>query len=128
LSHRGHSTIQKNIIKPHKQMIIFELQNKQIINNQNNKWKITPEKAHKMLTEEGMNVTQDEAAEILSFLRFLAAGTVKKFLKDSESDETVEDSRLDKKTNTPTKIKQKKNVSPEGVIYCSTCNFLNNNF
>lgn len=99
-----------------------------MMNNQNDKWKITPEKAHKMLTDEGMNVNLDEAAEILSFLRFLAEGTVKKFLKDSESGETVEDSILDKRTDTPTKIKQKKNVSPEGVIYCSTCNFLNNNF
>ena len=78
-------------------MIIFELQNQQIMNNQNKKWKITSEKAHKMLTDEGMNVTVDEAAEILSFLRFLAEGTVKKFLKDSESDETVEDSRSVKK-------------------------------
>ncbi|WP_276380105.1 hypothetical protein [Flavobacterium sp. H4147] len=81
-----------------------------------------------MLIDEGMNVTLEEAAEILSFLRFLAEGTVKKFLKESESDETVEDSGLDKKTDTPTKIKQKKNVSPEGVIYCSTFNFPNNNF
>ena len=109
-------------------MIIFELQNKKMINNQKDKWKITPEKAHKMLTDEGMNVTLDEAAEILSFLRFLAESTVKNFLKDSKSDETVEDKILDKKTDNPTKIKQKKNVSPEAVIYCSTCNFLNNNF
>jgi len=98
------------------------------MNNKNDKWKITPEKAHKMLTDEGMKVTLDEAAEILTFLRFLAEGTVKKFLKDSENDENEEDSILDKKNDTPTKIKQKKNVSPEGVIYCSTCNFLNNNF
>ncbi len=109
-------------------MIIFELQNKKIMNNQKDKWKITPEKAHKMLTDEGMNVTLDEAAEILSFLRFLAESTVKKFLKDSESDEPIENSTLDKKTDTPTKIKQKKNVSPEEIIYCRTCNFLNNNF
>jgi hypothetical protein len=81
-----------------------------------------------MLTDEGMNVILDEGAEILSFLRFLEENTVKKFLKGSESDETVEDNILEKKTYTPTKIKQKKNVSPEGVIYCGTCNFLNNNF
>lgn len=109
-------------------MIIFELQNQQMMDNEKNKWKITPEKAHKMLIDEGMNVTLDEAAEILSFLRFLAESTVKKFLQGSESDETVEESILDKKTYTPTKIKQKKNVSSEGVIYCSICNFLNNNF
>lgn len=129
LYRRGHSTGQnKPLFNSYKQLIIFELQNQQIMNNQNDKWKITPEKAHKMLTDEGMNVTLDEAAEILSFLRFLAEGTVKKFLKDSESDETVEDSREDKKTDIPTKTKKKKNVAPEGVIYCSTCNFLNNNF
>lgn len=109
-------------------MIIFELQNKKVMNNQKDKWKITPEKTHKMLTDEGMNVNLDEAAEILSFLRFLAESTVKKFLKDSESDEPIENSTLDKKTDTPTKIKQKKNVSPEEIIYCRTCNFLNNNF
>ncbi|WP_143102119.1 hypothetical protein [Flavobacterium phragmitis] len=68
-----------------------------MMNNQNDKWKITHEKAHKMLTDEGMNVTLDEGAEILSFLRFLAEGTVKKFLKDSESGETVENTILDKK-------------------------------
>lgn len=69
-----------------------------------------------MLTDEGMNVTLDEAAEILSFLRFLAESTVKKFLKDSESEEPIENSTLDKKTDPPTKIKQKKNASPEEII------------
>lgn len=109
-------------------MIIFELQNQEMMDKQKDKWKITPEKAHKMLTDEGMNVTIDEAAEILSFLRFLAESTVKNFLKDSKSDQIVEDIILDKKINTPTKIKQKKKLSPEGITYCSTCNFLNNNF
>jgi hypothetical protein len=41
-------------------MIIFELRNKKMMNNQKDKWKITPEKAHKMLTDEVMNVTLDE--------------------------------------------------------------------
>lgn len=89
-------------------MIIFELQKQQMMNNQKEKWKITPEKAHKMLTDEGMNVSLDQASEILSFLRFLAESTVKKFLKDSESNENVEDSILDKKNDTRTGIKRKK--------------------
>jgi hypothetical protein len=51
------------------------------MNSQNDNWKITPEKALKMLADEGMNVTLDQAAEILSFLRLMAEITVKKFLK-----------------------------------------------
>ncbi len=36
--------------------------------NENHTSKIIPEKAHKMLTDEGMNVTLAEVTEILSFL------------------------------------------------------------
>jgi len=98
------------------------------MNNQNEKWKITPEKARKMLAEEGMDVTMDQATEILSFLRFIAEGVVKKFLKDSESGEIVESDVFYKKYDTTTKNEQKQNTSGERKIYCSTCNFLNNNF
>ncbi|TDW47812.1 hypothetical protein EV144_10498 [Flavobacterium sp. 270] len=81
-----------------------------------------------MLADEGMNVTLNQASEILSFLRFMAERTVKKFLKDSESGEIVEEDVLPEKYETPNKNKQKQKVSTEGKIYCSTCNFLNNNF
>ncbi|EJF99024.1 hypothetical protein [Flavobacterium sp. F52] len=96
--------------------------------NENQRGKITPEKALKMLTDEGMNVNLDEATEILSFLRILAEARVKHFLKDSESDEIVKADQLNQNTETPTKIKQEKKLSPKGIIYCKTCNFLNNNF
>ncbi|WP_198528496.1 hypothetical protein [Flavobacterium sp. Root420] len=42
--------------------------------------KITPEKAQKMLKDEGMNVTLEEAKEILHFLRKLANIAVLKYL------------------------------------------------
>lgn len=98
------------------------------MNNQNEKWKITPEKARKMLAEEGMDVTMDQATEILSFLRFMAEGVVKQFLKDAESGEIVESDVFYKKYDITTKNEQKQNTSGERKIYCSTCNFLNNNF
>ncbi|RZJ48532.1 MAG: hypothetical protein EOO44_20950 [Flavobacterium sp.] len=96
--------------------------------SQKKKNNITPERARKMLTEEGMNVTLDEASEILSFLRSMAEHTVKKFLNDSESGKIFENTDLYKKNDTPSKSKPKNNVSTKGIIYCSTCNFLNNNF
>ncbi|WP_347049234.1 hypothetical protein [Flavobacterium olei] len=96
--------------------------------NQNENWKITPEKALKMLADEGMNVTLDQAAEILSFLRLMAEITVKKFLKGPESVEAAEDLVLYKKYEKPTKSQERKNDTAEGKIYCGTCNFLNNNF
>jgi len=43
--------------------------------------KITPEKAQKMLKEEGMGVTLEEAKEILYFLRKLANIAVLKYLE-----------------------------------------------
>jgi hypothetical protein len=45
------------------------------------KEKITPEKAQKMLKEEGMNVTLEEAKGILYFLRKLANIAVIKYLE-----------------------------------------------
>ncbi|WP_433831471.1 hypothetical protein [Flavobacterium anhuiense] len=91
--------------------------------NENQRGKITPEKALKMLTDEGMNVTLEEATEILSFLRILAEARVKHFLKDSESHEIVKDDQLNQNIHNPTKIRQKKKLSPEGIIYCKTCKF-----
>ncbi|MGA9638967.1 hypothetical protein [Flavobacterium sp.] len=52
------------------------------------KSKITPEKARKMLKEEGMEVTLEEAKEILHFLKKLANIAVLKYLKNEK------DSRL----------------------------------
>lgn len=43
--------------------------------------KITPERAQKMLREEGLEVTLDEAKEILCFLRKLANIAVLKYLE-----------------------------------------------
>ena len=47
----------------------------------NEKGKISPERAMKMLNSEGMNVTLDEAKAILDFLRKLANIAVSKYLK-----------------------------------------------
>lgn len=46
-----------------------------------NRGKITPEKAMQMLNSEGMNVTIEEATEILLFLRKMAHVAVSKFLE-----------------------------------------------
>jgi hypothetical protein len=46
-----------------------------------NAGEITPEKAMKMLNSEGMNVTLQEATEILLFLRKMANIAVAKFLE-----------------------------------------------
>ncbi|WP_281225406.1 hypothetical protein [Flavobacterium aquiphilum] len=43
--------------------------------------KISPEKAMEMLKSEGMNVTIEEATEILLFLRKMAHIAVSKFLE-----------------------------------------------
>lgn len=48
------------------------------------KRKITPHEALKMLNGEGMNVTLEEATEILNFLKFIANAVVKKFLNENE--------------------------------------------
>lgn len=49
--------------------------------NENISAKITPEKAQKMLKEEGMDVTLEEAKDILCFLRKLANMAVLKYLE-----------------------------------------------
>lgn len=49
--------------------------------DENMKGKITPEKAMQMLNSEGMNVTIEEATEILLFLRKMAHVAVSKFLE-----------------------------------------------
>ncbi|WP_167522127.1 hypothetical protein [Flavobacterium fluviatile] len=43
--------------------------------------KITPEKAMQMLRSEGLDVTIEEASEILDFLRKMANIAVSKFLR-----------------------------------------------
>ncbi|AXB57687.1 hypothetical protein [Flavobacterium fluviale] len=48
------------------------------------KGKITPHEALKILNGEGMNVTLEEATEILNFLKFIANAIVKKFLNENE--------------------------------------------
>jgi hypothetical protein len=47
----------------------------------NEKGKITAEKALKMLQKEGLNVTLEQAGSILDFLRKLANIAVSKYLK-----------------------------------------------
>ncbi|EJF99008.1 hypothetical protein [Flavobacterium sp. F52] len=96
--------------------------------NQNHTGKITPEKALKMLTDEGMDVTLAQTAEILSFLRLIAGISVKKILEDPETNKiTKEEEALHESLeNKNKKIKIK---SPyKKITYCKTCNFLNNNF
>ncbi|MFH6959147.1 hypothetical protein ACHRV1_17270 [Flavobacterium aquidurense] len=46
------------------------------------KGKITPQAAQKMLKDEGMNVSVDEAGEILKFLTDMATVVVRKFLSE----------------------------------------------
>lgn len=48
------------------------------------KGKITPQKAQKMLNDEGMNVSIDEAGEILNFLKDMAYVVVRKFLSENK--------------------------------------------
>lgn len=98
-----------------------------MMDNQKDKWKITPEKAHKMLTDEGMNVTLAEATEILSFLKMMAGVVVKKFLEDSGSNKMTEKDVLSE-TLEIKKKKTRSNNPNEKTTYCNTCNFLNNSF
>lgn len=95
--------------------------------NENQRGRITPEKALKMLTDEGMNVTLTEATEILSFLKMMAGAVVKKFLENPETSKSTEKEVL----NEALEIKEKKTMSKtpnKKTIYCNTCNFLNNSF
>ena len=46
--------------------------------------KMTPEKAAKMLSEEGLAVTIEEATQIVDFLRTLAKMTVAQYLREDE--------------------------------------------
>lgn len=46
--------------------------------------KSTPQKALKMLAEEGMAITLEEAEQILNFLTDIADRQVCKFLKDTD--------------------------------------------
>ncbi|WP_286965524.1 hypothetical protein [Flavobacterium sp. UBA4854] len=95
--------------------------------NQNHSGKITPAKALKMLTDEGMNVTLEQATEILSFLKLMAEGVVKKFLEDTKTSKIKEIGVLQETLE----IKEKKTMSKtpnKKTIYCNTCNFLNNSF
>lgn len=48
------------------------------------KGKITPQTAQKMLKNEGMNVSVDEAGEILKFLTDMATVVVRKFLSEEK--------------------------------------------
>ena len=46
--------------------------------------KMTPEKAAKMLAEEGLVVTNEEATQIMDFLRTLAKMAVAQYLREDE--------------------------------------------
>ena len=46
--------------------------------------KMTPEKAAKMLAEEGLVVTNQEATQIVDFLRTLAKMAVAQYLREDE--------------------------------------------
>jgi hypothetical protein len=48
------------------------------------KGKITPQIAQKMLKDEGMNISVDEAGEILKFLADMATVVVRKFLSEEK--------------------------------------------
>ncbi|KIO54602.1 hypothetical protein [Flavobacterium hibernum] len=48
------------------------------------KGKITPLKAQKMLKDEGLNVTLEDATDILKFLANMADVAVRNFLKEKE--------------------------------------------
>jgi hypothetical protein len=51
---------------------------------EDDKGKITPEKALKMLNAEGLNLTLEQAKEVLEFLRKLANIAVSKYLRRRE--------------------------------------------
>lgn len=44
--------------------------------------RITPEKAHKMLKDEGLEISLEQAGEVLFFLRKLANMVVSKYLNN----------------------------------------------
>lgn len=64
--------------------------NKEVNGEINEKRRITPEKALEMLRSEGLDVTLEQAKNILDFLRKLANITVTKYLKEEDEN----DSRL----------------------------------
>lgn len=51
------------------------------------KGKISPEKVQKMLKKEGVNVTLEQAEEILYFLRLLANIHIAKFIEKNKTTE-----------------------------------------
>lgn len=55
--------------------------------DEQNKGKISPEKAQKMLKKEGMSVTLDQAEEILYFLRLIANIHIVKFIEKNKTTE-----------------------------------------
>ncbi|WP_133509913.1 hypothetical protein [Flavobacterium chryseum] len=57
------------------------MENKEVNEEVNETRKITPEKALEMLRSEGLDVTLEQAGNILDFLRKLANITVTKYLK-----------------------------------------------
>ncbi|PWJ95363.1 hypothetical protein BC749_11427 [Flavobacterium araucananum] len=57
------------------------MENKEVNEEVNEKRRITPEKALEMLQTDGLDVTLEQARNILGFLRKLANITVSKYLK-----------------------------------------------
>ncbi|TEB41665.1 hypothetical protein D0809_24340 [Flavobacterium circumlabens] len=57
------------------------MENKEVNEEVNETRKITPEKALEVLRSEGLDVTLEQAGNILDFLRKLANITVTKYLK-----------------------------------------------
>ncbi|MFH6942579.1 hypothetical protein [Flavobacterium sp. FlaQc-50] len=55
--------------------------------DEQNKGKISPEKAQKMLKKEGMNVTVEQAEEILYFIRLIANIQIVKFIENNKTTE-----------------------------------------
>lgn len=59
--------------------------------DEQNKGKISPEKAQKMLKKEGMNVTVEQAEEILYFLRKLANMHMQHYLEKNTNKKKTND-------------------------------------
>lgn len=57
------------------------MENKEVNEEVNEKRRITPERALEMLQADGLDVTLEQAKNILEFLRKLANITVSKYLK-----------------------------------------------
>ncbi|WP_127341001.1 hypothetical protein [Flavobacterium] len=57
------------------------MENKEVNEEVNEKRRITPERAMEMLRSEGLDITLEQAKDILDFLRKLANITVTKYLK-----------------------------------------------